>query len=389
MPFLESLSTGFLPHGCCLQWNPALLFTFIGANSGIALAYASIPVTLFYFVRKRGDLPYPQIFILFATFIFSCGLTHVAKIWTIYHPAYWAEALIDTWTAVISLLTAIALYPILPKLLALRSPAELEEANRKLLDEIEVRKAAELRAQSERDKAIAAQKLRSEFVANISHEIRTPISGVVSLAELLSLEPDMPARAQEIATQVFQSSCRLLNVLNELLDFAKLESGKVTREAIEFSTSKLFDDVVAVVAATAKQKGIEVAITIDANLTDKLVGDEAKIRQVLVNFLHNAVKFTSQGTVRLSAELLSRDGKKLSTKFSVEDTGIGIDELAQEKIFEPFVQADGSTSRNYGGTGLGLSIAQRAVEVMGGQLGLESKLGQGTKFWFEIPLDEA
>jgi signal transduction histidine kinase len=389
MPFLESLSTGFLPHGCCLQWNPALLWTFIAANGGIALAYASIPVTLFYFVRKRGDLPYPQIFILFATFIFSCGLTHVAKIWTIYQPSYWAEALIDTWTALISLLTAVALYPILPKLLALRSPAELEEANRKLLDEIEVRKAAELRAQSERDKAIAAQKLRSEFVANISHEIRTPISGVVSLAELLSMEPDMPTQAKEVATQVFQSSCRLLNVLNELLDFSKLESGKVTSETIEFSTSKLFDDVMAVVSATAKLKGIDVAKTIDPDLNDKLVGDEAKIRQVLVNFLHNAVKFTSQGTVRLGAQLLSRDGKKLVAKFSVEDTGIGIDDLAQEKIFEPFVQADGSTSRNYGGTGLGLSIAQRAVEIMGGKLGLESKLGQGTKFWFDIPLEEA
>jgi signal transduction histidine kinase len=150
----------------------------------------------------------------------------------------------------------------------------------------------------------------------------------------------------------------------------------------------LFDDVVSVVSATAKLKGIGLAKTIDPNLNDKLIGDEGKIRQVLVNFLHNAVKFTSQGTVQLSVQLLSSDGKKLSTQFSVEDTGIGIDKLAQEKIFEPFVQADGSTSRNYGGTGLGLSIAQRAVEVMGGQLGLESKLGQGTKFWFEIPLEE-
>ncbi len=391
--FLNSFTNGFMPHGYCLRWDGPLLTVFIVGNLGIALAYFLIPAALRYFIGKRKDLPYAHIFKLFAAFILSCGLTHIAKVWTLYQPAYWVEATLDLWTAAVSLITAAVLLPLIPKALQLKSPRELEEANQRLEAQIVETKNAEAlaeaaRAEAElaRDEAIKANALKSQFVANISHEIRTPMSGVIGMAELLTLNPD-PEDAQELAFRVFDSSKRLLTVLNGLLDFSKLEAGKVETEKVAFSPYKLVDDVIALVRPNAESKGLQLAVSVQ--LPETVLGDESKIRQVLLNFLHNAVKFTESGTVTVGVEMQEESDAGILATFCVSDTGIGIDKDSQASLFQPFVQADGSTTRRFGGTGLGLSIAKQFVELMGGQTGFTSEEGKGSKFWFSVPLGVA
>ncbi len=394
MEFLKHLSDGFMPHGYCLRWDGPLLFVFICGNLGITIAYFLIPAALRHFVGKRKDLPYPHMFKLFAAFILSCGITHLAKIWTLYRPDYWVEAAIDLWTAGVSLVTAALLWPLIPRALALRSPRELEEANRKLQEQIDETTKAEqaaeqARTQAElaRDEALEASRLKSEFIANVSHEIRTPLSGVIGLAELLKEEVETED-TRELATRVFNSSKKLLDVLNGLLDFSKLEAGRVQMERISFSPAQLMEEVTDQIKPNASAKGLSVHCLVDPEIPKQVSGDERKVRQTLSNLAHNAIKFTQVGSIRIAVESQAQTDSNVMLRFSVTDTGIGISSEAQTMLFKPFVQADGSIRRRFGGTGLGLSIAKRFVELMAGQIGVESTEEQGSTFWFCIPLDK-
>lgn len=351
------------------------MFAFIVGNLGIALAYFLIPLCLRFFIGERKDLPYGYMFKLFAAFILSCGLTHIAKVVTLYQPVYWVEAGLDLWTALVSLVTAACLFPLIPRALSLRSPKELEEANSSLQREVQEKEKA-------KNEAIKANQLKSQFVASVSHEIRTPMSGVIGLAEMLTRDPSLSQQGKADAQRLLASSKRLLAILNDLLDFSKLEAGKAQIEVIEFSITELLEEVLGLTRPAAVAKGIVLDGQLDEAVPAYICGDQDKIRQVLLNLISNAIKFTHEGGI-----LLTVSSRFPNLEFSVTDTGIGIDELAQKALFQPFVQADGSTKRKYGGSGLGLSIAKQFVELMGGQIGVHSEAGQGSTFWFVIPIE--
>jgi signal transduction histidine kinase/CHASE3 domain sensor protein len=257
----------------------------------------------------------------------------------------------------------------------------MEEHIRKLNEDLE--KTVVVLAHA-RDEALEALKVKSQFIANISHEIRTPMSGVLGMAELL-LDMPLSGESRELATHIYTSAQALLDVVNDILDFSKLEAGRVQLEAGTFSISSVTDEVLHTVRSMADEKNIALDATIDSAISNKVVGDAGRLRQILLNLVHNAIKFTDHGSVKVSARLLDSSDEKVRIRFEVADSGIGIEREAQADLFEPFTQADASMTRKYGGTGLGLSICRGLVNLMQGQMGLDSEPGKGSTFWFELP----
>jgi len=242
-------------------------------------------------------------------------------------------------------------------------------------------KALEAALVAARDIAQAATMAKSEFLANMSHELRTPLTSVVGFAGLLQASADLPDAERRYADRIATASDALLSVINDILDYSKLEAGAVGMDPVAFDPAAMARGAAAMVEAQCHEKGLLLRVETSDRLPQALMGDEGRLRQVTLNFLSNAIKFTASGEVLLS---VYQTGKKL--RVSVTDSGIGIDPDKIEALFERFTQADASTTRVYGGTGLGLSISRRLIELMGGQIGAESRTGEGSTFWCEIPL---
>lgn len=235
-----------------------------------------------------------------------------------------------------------------------------------------------------REAAIEASRVKSQFLANMSHEIRTPMNGVLGMAQLLlrlSLEP----KPREYAQTIYRSAEHLLSVINDILDFSKIEAGEMRLETLDFDLDVCIESMVEMVVATAEEKGLELNVLIESSVPRQLQGDPGRLKQILLNLVNNAIKFTDRGQVLVRVSLKSSQvDKKLI--FSVRDSGIGISPEGQKKLFQSFSQVDGSPTRQYGGTGLGLVICKQLVEMMGGEIGVRTSVGKGSNFWFTIPL---
>lgn len=232
-----------------------------------------------------------------------------------------------------------------------------------------------------RDEALEVSRMKSEFLATMSHEIRTPMNAVMGMTELL-LETTLDASQREYAETARDSARLLLSLLNNVLDFSKIEAGKLVLEQVVFDPRKILDDTVSMLGSQAMRKKIELNSFVSPQIPERLIGDPVRFSQVLLNLAANAVRFTNRGSVMVWSEVLAETPQSVELMIRVRDTGIGLPETMHQKIFQPFTQADGSTTRRYGGTGLGLTIARRLVEKMDGILGLESMEGVGSVFWF-------
>ncbi len=263
------------------------------------------------------------------------------------------------------------------------------ETEKQLIHQELLRQEAETQLLEERSRQLQkADRLKTEFLANMSHEIRTPMNGVIGMAELL-LHTSLSVEQREFARIIRESAQALLIIINDILDLSKIEAGKLDLEILDFDLVPLVEGTAELLSEQARYKNIAVMTFIDPDLPKVLKGDSGRLRQVLLNLIGNAMKFTEKGEVIVRAtksESTNGDGKVV-INFGVKDTGIGLSSEAVDRLFRPFSQADGSTTRKFGGTGLGLSISKRLVELMGGRIGVKSSVGEGSLFWFEVPFE--
>jgi len=267
-----------------------------------------------------------------------------------------------------------------------RIQAREEQISSELSEQVE-RKTAEL--QDAKDKAEATSRSKTTFLATMSHEIRTPMNGVLGAADMLADSESLTEDDRELLGIIKTSGSLMLNIINDILDFSRMNSGRVELEQRAFQLGSLVDGIARVMRPIVLQKSLVLDVSMeDSTHKMELMGDEERLKQVLVNLIGNAAKFTDAGKVTVSARCQARESGQASIRVAVTDTGIGIRKEAQPGLFDLFTQADVSTSRKYGGTGLGLSICKQIVELMGGEIGVDSDWGKGSTFWFELTLAE-
>jgi len=347
---------GFMPHGTCLLWRPSILWTMIIGNLGIALAYFIIPVALIYLIVKRKDIGFKWIFVLFGAFIFACGLTHIMSAVTLWVPLYGLEALILAIAAIVSLITAFMLWPLLPTLFKIPSPWLLEKMNVALKQ---------------------SNQALDDFAYIASHDLKEPLRGINNFSSFLieDYEDKLDQEGKEKLNTLKMLSQRMEALINDLLAYSRLG-----RAELVFQYCNLNDivmDKIQLLAVFLKENNAEITIS---RTLPTIVCDKARIGEVFYNLMFNAVKYNTSENKRVTINF-KEDSKRYI--FSIEDNGIGIDEEQFKNIFKMFKRLHGRDEFG-GGTGVGLTLAQKIVERHNGEIWLTSKSNVGTTFYFSI-----
>ena len=295
----------------------------------------------------------------------------------------------NQWTGELPLLAASGeSIPTLESLFVIRDEQGKARFFGNVITDITLQKNTEQVLQEAKNQAEQANKSKSEFLANMSHEIRSPLNAVTGMTYLLQKTP-LTTRQQDYLNIILSSSSTLLGVINDILDFSKIEAGHLEIEQTRFLLEDVFKNLSSLESLRASQKELEIVFSIDKDIPQAVIGDPLRLGQILINLTSNAIKFTEQGQIVVSVVPVNLQDERIKLCFSVQDTGIGIEQNKAAQLFEPFTQADGSTTRQYGGTGLGLAICKQLVELMGGSIGVESEIGHGSRFYFDIEFTRA
>ena len=354
----------FMPHGYCLGWDSPLLWLTAVSDVVMTLAYASYPIGIAYFVWKRKDLAYRWLYLgFFIAFILTCASTHFLSVVTIWIPLYWLEAYANAVAALVATATVFAIWWVIPRALKLPSPAELQKA---------------------RDEAEAANIAKSAFIATMSHELRTPLNAILGFSELMSMDSNATTSQKDTLAIINRSGAHLLNMINDVLDISKIEAGRLELEIQAFDLLKLIEDIGDMFSIRAQSKQLSFKVEIASNIQQYIKADSSKLRQILINLLGNAIKFTHDGGVilRVSTQPLA-DNVLVLLVIDIVDSGSGIAADQQAELFKPFVQLTQENS-DVKGTGLGLAISKSLIKLMGGGIHVSSILGVGSTFTIEL-----
>lgn len=376
----------FIPHGHCFLWNPGVLWLHVISDLLIGVAYFSIPIALIYFVHRRTDLAFSWIFIMFGIFIFACGTTHFFEIWTIWHGDYWIAGIIKVATALVSVATAVILWPLIPKLLALPSPSQLEAANRRLEEQVRERIRAEdevRKVNSNLEKLVEQRTTElkrsnedlEHFAYLASHDLQEPLRMVGSYIQLVEerYKEKLDCEGKEFIEFAVGGVNRMHGLIRDLLAYCRMKSQPIQFQRVDCNAALN-------VALMNLKIPIEQAdATTTHNSLPTIEGDESQLIQIFQNLLSNAIKYRSQKPLHISVSAEPKDDVWL---FSVNDNGIGFDIQYAERIFQLFKRLHGS---KYPGTGMGLAICKRLVENHGGKIWVESVVEEGSTFYFTVP----
>ena len=359
-------TNGFMPHGMCLLWKPSVLWTMVLGNALIALSYFTLPLALLYLITKRRDIGFKWIFVLFGAFIFFCGLTHVMSIITLWTPMYGLEGLVLVFTGIVSLLTAILIWPLLPSLFKMPSPWLLEKTNT-ALDQ----------SNKELEKL---NKIKTQFFANVSHELRTPLMLILGPLENLLSNPKRPVPYLKELSLIEANARILLKHVNDLLDIAKLEADKMQISYHNVDLAKLTHHIVSLFEERIQVGQIKLELELPKQMPAQI--DSEKIQRALINLLSNAIKCTPpKGYINIT--LISH---KTHASLMIKDSGPGVPPAYHEAIFERFFQVEDGSARQYEGSGLGLAITKEFIELHGGSIKVSNAPQGGTLFTIDLPL---
>jgi signal transduction histidine kinase len=381
-------NSGFMPHGHCFLWTPSLLWLYVFSDSAIVLSYYSIPVALWYFVRKRPDLPFSWIFVLFGVFVMACGTTHAFGLWNIWHADYWGEAVAKAVAALASIVTAITLWPLIPRALAMPSQAQLRQANQALEQEVARRAKVERELrQANQDlgqrtaQVEAANKELESFGYAVSHDLRAPLRAVHGFSEILARRhrSSLSDEGQHYLDNVVVASANMDVLINDLLRYSRMG-----RSALKLQTLDL-NQVLAQIRSDFELRISEIGaeLLLQANLPE-VRSDRTLLNQILSNLIGNACTYR-RADVPLRVEVSCQETAN-DWILRVADNGIGIASDQFEKIFIVFQRLH--SAEEYPGTGIGLALVKKAAAMLGGQVWVESEPGKGSAFYVRIPRNQ-